>query len=390
MAEKELLEWKSFSKEQYEEEFKNVFHYSAKYENTNAIPNGVRLSDDWKIRDVKYVSGRVVFGLTGDMPLDYGVCAGDTPKVAKQIELSKNLHGLKLYLNPPQNLVQELQKLVRPFKEEHFDSSIDQGLCSRVKQVLIPDEQLNYISISPIRSAALVSEVNNQLQRFKYDFFEEKKASKKRGYVEPVRNYYERIPRSVDFQLGGGVARNAGGNVYQMRKLIMADFPTSDVHRMKAKKLSAQGLLLKIPNDLVQKYIDFYQSLPRVEGAYLSTMQTRQDGRLLVEQIAKAVWGQIRQVRAFVFETYEQDDEFEDYLKGFGGMNLDRLLIENGINTKESRDALAKRITSMIASETRTIDGLQVQVLSSSSEAQATIIRWVDDYLFKLYQRGIR
>lgn len=197
--------------ETYRQALDESVHFSFKTINSNIEKGGLRLSDR-QVLDLPYVSARTLLADGIYLPTDYQANTGKTAslfKVVKAAALDETPENAE-----PQTLadMQFVKTLLPALKAESLVAGA-QHIDVRMRQLLIPDENNGYISLSPLTAAGLCHVVNEQVDIIK----NEVDALGKDSTIKKIK--------TAVFGIGGANPQNVGSLVRAMQRPVVVDAP---------------------------------------------------------------------------------------------------------------------------------------------------------------------
>lgn len=233
----------------YQQALDESVHFSFKTINSNIEKGGLRLQTEQAL-DLPYVSARTLLADGIYLPTDYQANAGKTAslfKVVKAAALNEKPEEAE-----PQTLAEiEFVKTLLPELKNTALVAGAQHIDVRMRQLLIPTENNQYLSLSPLTAAGLCHVINQQVDSVKVEVDELGKASRLKKLKTAV------------FGIGGANPQNVGSLVRAMQRPIVVDAPRTEKNRQYALSIFYKGFKYEInPSYLSLK---FYQYLLNIQ-----------------------------------------------------------------------------------------------------------------------------
>lgn len=226
----------------YQQALDESVHFSFKTINSNIEKGGLRLQTEQAL-DLPYVSARTLLADGIYLPTDYQANAGKTAslfKVVKAAALNENPEEAE-----PQTLAEiEFVKTLLPELKNTALVAGAQHIDVRMRQLLIPTENNQYLSLSPLTAAGLCHIINQQVDAVKAEVDELGKASTLKKLKTAV------------FGIGGANPQNVGSLVRAMQRPIVVDAPTINPNIRKALAIYYRGFDYHF-NHCTQDFIDY-------------------------------------------------------------------------------------------------------------------------------------
>ena len=229
----------------YQQTLAESVHFSVKTINSNIEKGGIRLSKD-KALDLPYISTRTLLADQLLVPTDYQANAGKTAtlfKVVKAAQLNEDLS------EADDEFKQQVNQL-KPQLDSTFIQPFSAGLDHidiRMRQLLIPKGDANYLSISPMSAAGVNLLSNDEVDRLK----EQRKSE---GQQSALRNIQTAV-----FGIGGANPQNVGSLVRAMQRPMVMSSPTINPQERLAFQYFYKGFEYQISNAYISRelYIEF-------------------------------------------------------------------------------------------------------------------------------------
>lgn len=238
---------KTIDQDSYQYTLAESVHFSVKTINSNIEKGGIRLSKDQAL-DLPYISTRTLLADQLLVPTDYQANAGKTAtlfKVVKAAQLNEDLS------EADDDFKQQANQL-KPQLESTFTQPFSAGLDHidiRMRQLLIPKGDNNYISISPMSAAGVNLLLNDEVDRLK----EQRKSE---GQQSALRNIQTAV-----FGIGGANPQNVGSLVRSMQRPMVMFSPTINPQERLAFQYFYKGFEYQISNAYISRelYIELTQ-----------------------------------------------------------------------------------------------------------------------------------
>ncbi|MBT2770717.1 hypothetical protein J7J47_00530 [Halomonas sp. ISL-60] len=193
-------EWKPFTEDQYRDAIFRLVHFSTKTINSNAKAVGIRLSKA-NARSQPYVCASSVLASGHSLPLDYLTNSGPAATITKQVEqiLANDL---------PAAIDPEEVTAVKQMHQEASQVAFETGMgkvSPRVRQLFLPCDDGDYVTITPITSSGLTAIVREQTRAN----LERWREHKERQEQQPNPTGIRRL-RTAYLGFGGDNAQNIG------------------------------------------------------------------------------------------------------------------------------------------------------------------------------------
>ncbi|MCL1478121.1 MULTISPECIES: hypothetical protein [unclassified Marinobacter] len=248
------------------------FHYSFKVVNSKAKEGGARLGKAHALK-LPHLSGRTLLadrlstGSGEGIELDYikqdttkpvGVLRywlGDTAGVKSAVELP---------VRERQQVVDLYQAMSRG---ELPDAQVPNPLPIRVKQLLLPRENGEFVSVTPLPSLQVASDISHycrELSNTKFDIRKQLKDTKRTNEEKSeLLQKLEDLPRFgmvKKLPVGGAKPNNVGSKAFVLtRPVVFDNLPQSSKEQRAAFGIAYNGVRFYIPKVLVQHYEAFLE-----------------------------------------------------------------------------------------------------------------------------------
>lgn len=353
MAKAKTKNWIDFPLEQYQQEAARLVHFSSKTINSKKPVCGVRVGKD-KGLDLPVVGVRTLLANGTLVPLDYTRNAGKTATVVKQIRQAASSE-------PPEGAPTEHLQAIRLLTEQATACAYEEGIdwiSPRLRQILLPRGQGQYIAITPLGSSGLSAVLNQKLTAF----------------PDGGKKF-----RQALLGFGGSNSQNVGALAQEMRNPLLFKAPTEDPIARQVLSIHFKGIKLWLPRKPMEDYRAWRDHQIQKNGGVMpSDMWLRQKEAEIVGAIARVVIQRGRQAR--------------ELLELHGGFlpvapEADSLLspeldddVARGLIEPEARDAKwAWRFGGRIAQAIAAYSFGKGEVMPLADSAVAQIARWIEE-----------
>lgn len=192
-------EWKPFTEDQYHDAIFRLVHFSTKTINSNAKAVGIRLSKA-NARSQPYLCASSVLASGRSLPLDY-LTNGIAATITKQVEQIL-ANELPAAIDPAE--VTAVKQMYQEASQVAFETGMEK-VSPRVRQLFLPCDDGDYVTITPITSSGLTAIVLEQT-RANIERWRERK--EKQG--QPPNPTGIRRLRTAYLGFGGDNAQNIG------------------------------------------------------------------------------------------------------------------------------------------------------------------------------------
>lgn len=259
-------EWISHTEEDYRDVVGKLVHQSFKTTNSKSEAGGVRVPLS-KAQNVPYIGISSFLHHGVHVPLEYTKNPGKATSAYKQVNaVASSSHE--------ENAPEDEVEIIRC--ELSSVSDIPLVDCShispRLRQVLIPRGD-TYISLTPISSHGVGQIIRSALWNHH-----------ERLSQEEIRNQDYAYLNTAELPIGGAKSLNVGMEVFGVRSPLVGDAPSPDHDLRYALSLFYRGSELWFPQPLVEKYIEWRDS---VEGNVLSKSKHRESHAYWMNQFAR-------------------------------------------------------------------------------------------------------
>ncbi len=229
----------------------NLVHFSFKTVNSNICKGGIRLGKNASL-NLPYISVRTMLAKEGQsVGLDY---TGNAPNGAPFSQyrqaigetrrgVTKKDPGILAIVDAVVCADADLRATPATFGTDH--------VSPRMRQLLLPDADGGYVSISPIGSSGLCGVIDHLVATRRTEVAAYKNATNAEKKNMPMPHS---IPRAQGFSIGGGKPQNVGGRMRDMRPIIAMSVPESSAVTRAAWRLYYRGLSLQMPYRCVKAY----------------------------------------------------------------------------------------------------------------------------------------
>ncbi|WP_347455007.1 hypothetical protein ABEF83_15545 (plasmid) [Acinetobacter thermotolerans] len=245
----------------YQQTLAASVHFSVKTINSNIEKGGVRLSKDQAL-DLPYISTRTLLADQLLVPTDYQANVGKTATVFKAIKAAQLNEDLSEADDEFKQQVNQLKSELESTFTQPFSAGLDH-IDIRMRQLLIPKGDANYISISPISAAGVNLLLNDEVDRLK----EQRKSE---GQQSALRNIQTAV-----FGLGGANPQNVGSLVRSMQRPMVMSSPTINPQERLAFQYFYKGFEYQISNAYISR--ELYIELTRYAQQLIEQKQLSHD-----------------------------------------------------------------------------------------------------------------
>lgn len=231
----------------YQQTLAESVHFSVKTINSNIEKGGIRVSKDQTL-DLPYISTRTLLADQLLVPTDYQANAGKTAtlfKVVKAAQLDEDLSEMD---DEFKNHVNQLKPHFKTALQKSFSTGLDH-IDIRMRQLLIPQKDDCYISLSPLSAAGVNLLLNAEVDRLK----EQRKTE---GQQSQLRNI-----KTAVLGIGGSNPQNVGSLVRAMQRPIVVSAPTINPQEKLAFQYFYKGFEYEISSAYINRalYIELTQ-----------------------------------------------------------------------------------------------------------------------------------
>lgn len=226
----------------YQQTLLESVHFSFKTTNSNIEKGGIRLNQQQAL-DLPYVSARTLLADDIYLPTDYQANAGKTASIFKIIkaafldELTEELEAQTI------KDTEHIKTLLPILKTQNLIAGA-QHIDVRMRQLLIPDADGQYVSISPLTAAGLCHLINQQVDQVKVQVDQQGKE----GSLRKVK--------TALLGIGGSNPQNVGSLVRAMQRPMLVDAPFVNQTMRKALAIYYQGFEYHF-KDCIQDFRDY-------------------------------------------------------------------------------------------------------------------------------------
>lgn len=355
MAKTKTKDWADFPLDLYRQEAARLVHFSSKTVNSNAPPCGVRVGRD-RALDLPLVGVRTLLADGVTVPLDYTRNAGKTATVVKQIRQAASGE-------PPEGVPSEhlaaIQEVTAQATTSVYEEGVDQ-ISPRLRQILLPKGQGEYIAVTPLGSSGLSALLNQKLT----------------ALPESSRKF-----RQALLGFGGSNPQNVGALVREMRNPLLFKAPAENPVVRQVLSIHFRGIKLGLPRKQMADYRTWRERQIQTGGGVMpSDMCIRQEEAELVCAIARVVIQRGRQAREFL-ETHREVLPVTPETDSLLSPDLDEDVVR-GLIEPEGRSAKwAERFSDLIARAIAAYPFGQGEVMPLADSAVAQIARWIKESL---------
>ncbi|HQT42541.1 MAG TPA: hypothetical protein PLD79_01015 [Halothiobacillus sp.] len=251
----------------------NLFHFSCKAVNSNAQAGGVRLGVEQAL-DLPYVSARTLLGEHQFIGLDYLVNAGKDATYFKQVRQA--LGEIEAV-----DADRDSASIVRDHYHKVGFSHGEKGLgvvSPRLRQLLIPKGDRDYVAITPLGSPGLCEMVMS-ISRQRKEYRDSEPENHKTTGFDPVIN---------QFSVGGSNPQNVGGRVRAMsRPLVFSRVPQQNPALRTALSLAYRGFRPRLPRKLVMDYEQWLRAFR--DAGQKATLKSGEQESALIHPMLDAI-----------------------------------------------------------------------------------------------------
>lgn len=288
------------------------------------------------------------------VPLDYTRNAGKTATVIKQIRQVASSE-------PPEGVPNEHLEAIQQVTEQSTASAYEEGanwISPRLRQILLPKGQGEYIAITPLGSSGLSAVLNQKLA----------------ALPDSGKKF-----RQALLGFGGSNPQNVGALVREMRNPLLFKAPTEDPVARQVLSIHFKGIKLWLPRKQMEDYRAWRDRQIQIGGGVMpSDMRIRQQEAELVGAIARVVIQRGRRARELL-ETHRdllQVAPESDFLLS---PELDDDVVR-GLIEPEARDAKwAERFGDRIAKAIAAYSFGKGEVMPLADSAVTQIARWIEE-----------
>ncbi|XID74315.1 hypothetical protein ACF3NA_07095 [Alkanindiges sp. WGS2144] len=211
----------------YQQALLDSVHFSFKTTNSNIEKGGIRLNQGEAL-DLPYISARTLLAEGVYLPTDYQANSGKTASVFKFVKAA--------FLNEPSDEletqtiqdIERVKQMLPALKTQNLIAGA-QYIDIRMRQLLIPEAEQQYISISPLTAAGLCYLINQEVDQVK-------------AQVEQlVKEASVRKLKTAVLGIGGSNPQNVGSLVRAMQRPILVEAPVMNQGVRKALAIYYHG-----------------------------------------------------------------------------------------------------------------------------------------------------
>ncbi|RYY78286.1 MAG: hypothetical protein EOO69_11210 [Moraxellaceae bacterium] len=226
----------------YQQALLESVHFSFKTTNSNIEKGGIRLNQQQAL-DLPYVSARTLLADDIYLPTDYQANAGKTASVFKVVKAALLNDSTEEQEVQTVQDMERVKHMLPALKTQNLIAGA-QHIDVRMRQLLIPDAEGEYISISPLTAAGLCHLVNQQVDQVKAQVEQQGKE----GSLRKVK--------TAVLGIGGSNPQNVGSLVRAMQRPILVDAPGIKPDVRKALAIYHRGFDYHF-NDCMQDFRDY-------------------------------------------------------------------------------------------------------------------------------------
>lgn len=233
----------------YQQTLAESVHHSLKPTNTNIPGAGIRLADNDTL-NLPYISAKTLLDENIHIPIGYHTNSGKTATLFKVINAIQFNEDLSEADDQFKNHVNQLKPHFKTTLQKSFSTGLE-NVDIRMRQLLIPQKDNAYISISPLSAAGINLLLNTEVDRLK----EQRKAE---GQLSPFKNIQTAV-----FGVGGSNSQNAGSPILirALQRPIVVSAPTINPQEKLAFQYFYKGFEYQISNAYISRelYIELTQ-----------------------------------------------------------------------------------------------------------------------------------
>lgn len=230
----------------------NLVHFSFKAVNSVIHPGGVRLGRQ-SPSGFPHVHVKALLGEGVQVPLDYmsDAARNARPFAAYRIAMGEvspsHTQAGPGTRNPCAGTLAASDALL-----DHPMQSGTERISPRHRQLLIPDGEGGYLTISPLPCSGLSELIETHVQQRWADIKAFKAARAAAPAPDEVRP--RAFPRAAAFSVGGSNPQNVGGRMRTMRPLLAPAWPVTSPEERAAWRLYHEGFVPRLPRAAVHHY----------------------------------------------------------------------------------------------------------------------------------------
>lgn len=327
---KDKKPWLIYSINEYQAAFSKLQHFSNKTVNTNAALFYARVSTEYDNTSFPFACVKSTGALR--VPLDSSGGA-QTSKIANQL--------LSILYNTIQDRYFDIDYANVSLISE-WVSSIDFGTSNthelnsvspRVRQLLIPSADNNYVSITPVHSSGFSVFLNQCLEA-------ERGQANVLGLSNPIR-------RKAELGFGGANPQNAGLRVRDMTRALVFEAPAEDSNIKRLYSIHYNGVSLTPPLGLMIKLHELrFNMLKQGNNEALnSSMKSRRLEAYLLREITRTI---ITRAKSAIKEL-DASSLFDSSSRYQGNDSVQQGLFNKDIQDSSWIDLLSQRIADNIS-----------------------------------------
>jgi hypothetical protein len=302
----------------------NLVHFSFKTVNSQVAPGGVRLGPDQAL-DLPYVSVRTLMSEGRSVGLDY---MGDGRNGAPFKQFQQGLGEVPRDKGGPLQPDPEILALSVDM-EARGAAFGTKGVSPRLRQILVPTADGNYVALSPLGSSGLSEKVTAHVQARR----DARKAFYEAGGIASKTAPWL-IPRAARFSIGGSNPQNVGGRMRSMIPVVAQRFPTSDPQARRGWRLYHRGFEPRLPFVAVRAYATWLRVHKEARLTWSLAHQTEEKDALA--SIWRSLEAQAQEARRLLSQESETFAEVEDHALLGSVWNQGWLWGDRGLEWKEA------------------------------------------------------
>ncbi|WP_445116235.1 hypothetical protein [Acinetobacter sp. WZC-1] len=221
---------KTIEDDVFQNSLKESVHFSFKTINSNIEKGGIRLSKKQAL-DLPYISARTLLNEDFLIPTDYQANAGKTASIFKVVKAAMLDDDISSEEVEFQHQVEQLKSSIHTVFDEPYQAGTEY-IDIRMRQVLIPKKDGEYLSISPLTAAGVNYLINQEV-----DFINEVRKEKD--------SEFNRIQTAV-FGIGGANPQNVGSLVRAMQRPVTLGSPQANEKTRQAFAVFYNGFKFNI------------------------------------------------------------------------------------------------------------------------------------------------
>lgn len=270
--------WKALPTQAYRDTLSASVHFSLKGLNTNAKALGVRLGVN-EARDLPYVCLSKALSDGNDIPLDYAENSPQqTATVLKQVANVLQWERAAPHSDAPEA---ECQTIKAVFAEKaqthHVESSDEDPISPRARQVLFPTTEGEYVTLIPLPSAVFAG----FLQKRWFDYRDRHTPDDKDQSLRP------RIGQAY-LGFGGSNPQNAGRSIRALQNPFVFSAPQENPRVRRALAIHYKGASMRLPPVPMTAYRE-WREREKAKGGITSNLRNRRQEARLVADIVHAL-----------------------------------------------------------------------------------------------------